>query len=115
VREIYESYKQYSKPLEEVREIIAKEIPEGESLSRYVFELRKRYKPYHIIVKIVKTMNKTGWIGIALAIYGVIVLIGAAAACPAKDASISTSIFMILTGIAFSFLGKDVEKAKEAK
>jgi len=50
-----------------------------------------------------------------LAIYGVIVLIGAAAACPAKHASISTSIFMILTGIAFSFLGKDLEKAKEAK
>jgi hypothetical protein len=42
VREIFESYKQYSKPLEEVREIIGKEIPEGESLSRYVFELRKK-------------------------------------------------------------------------
>jgi len=42
VREIFESYKQYSKPLGEVREIIAKEIPEGESLSRYVFELRKK-------------------------------------------------------------------------
>jgi predicted tellurium resistance membrane protein TerC len=60
-------------------------------------------------------MNKTGWIGIILAIYGIIVLIGATAACPAKHASISTSIFMILTGIAFALLGKDIEKPKEAK
>jgi len=36
-----------------------------------------------------------------LVVYGIIVLIGAAVACPAKHASISMSIFMILTGIAF--------------
>jgi uncharacterized membrane protein YkgB len=60
-------------------------------------------------------MNRTGWMGIALVIYGIIVLIGAAAACPAKHASISTSIFVILTGLAFLFLGKDIEKPKEAK
>jgi high-affinity Fe2+/Pb2+ permease len=53
--------------------------------------------------------------GIVLAIYGIIVLIGAAMACPCKDASISVSLFMLLTGIAFFFLGKDIEKAKEAK
>jgi predicted tellurium resistance membrane protein TerC len=67
------------------------------------------------MIKVVRPMNKTGWIGIVLAIYGVIVLIGAAAACPAKHASISMSIFMILTGVAFALLGKDIEKPKEAK
>jgi uncharacterized membrane protein len=45
-----------------------------------------------------------------LLIYGIVVLIGAIAACPAKDASISVSIFMILTGLAFFLLGKDLEK-----
>jgi high-affinity Fe2+/Pb2+ permease len=60
-------------------------------------------------------MNKTAWMGIVLAIYGIIVLIGAAMACPCKHASISVSLFMLLTGIAFFFLGKDIEKAKEAK
>lgn len=55
-------------------------------------------------------MNKTSWIGIALLIYGIIVLIGATAACPAKHASISVSVFMILTGLAFFLLGKDLEK-----
>jgi uncharacterized membrane protein YkgB len=60
-------------------------------------------------------MNRAGWMGIALVIYGIIVLIGAVVACPAKHASISTSIFMILTGLAFLSLGKDIEKPKEAK
>ncbi|MEM1586947.1 MAG: hypothetical protein QXX99_05940 [Candidatus Bathyarchaeia archaeon] len=41
-------------------------------------------------------------------------LIGALAVCPAKDASVSVSIFMVLTGLGFYFLGNDVEKkAKE--
>jgi len=53
--------------------------------------------------------------GLILAIYGVIVLIGAAVACPAKHASISVSVFMILTGICFAILGKDLEKKAEAK
>jgi len=58
---------------------------------------------------------KTFWMGLILAIYGVIVLIGAAVACPAKHASISVSIFMILTGVCFAILGKDMEKKAEAK
>jgi hypothetical protein len=68
-----------------------------------------------INTEVARPMNKTRWIGIVLAIYGVIVLIGAAVACPAKHASISMSIFMILTGTAFFLLGKDIEKAREAK
>jgi len=55
-------------------------------------------------------MARVFWVGIALVIYGVIVLIGAIVACPAKDASISVAIYMILTGIAFTVLGKDLEK-----
>jgi hypothetical protein len=30
-------------------------------------------------------------------------------------ASISVSLYMLLTGVTFFFLGKDVEKAKEAE
>jgi hypothetical protein len=48
-------------------------------------------------------------------VYGLIVLIGAAAACPAKHASISTSLFMLLTGIAFYVLGKELEEIKKKK
>jgi len=55
-------------------------------------------------------MARVFWVGIALIIYGIIVLIGAIAVCPAKDASISVAIYMILTGIAFTVLGKDIEK-----
>ncbi|KXA94334.1 hypothetical protein AKJ65_04760 [candidate division MSBL1 archaeon SCGC-AAA259E19] len=55
-------------------------------------------------------MNKTSWAGIATIIFGIIVLIGAAVECPAKEASISVSIFMILTGACFTCLGKDLEK-----
>ncbi|MEM2169921.1 MAG: hypothetical protein QXE63_03420 [Zestosphaera sp.] len=58
---------------------------------------------------------KTFWIGLILAIYGVIVLIGAAIACPAKHVSISVSIFMILKGVCFAILGKDMKKEAEAK
>jgi len=53
--------------------------------------------------------------GLILAIYGAIVLIGAVVACPAKHASISVSLFMILTGMCFAILGKDMEKKAEAK
>jgi ABC-type uncharacterized transport system permease subunit len=60
-------------------------------------------------------MNRTGWMGIAILIYGIIVLIGAVIACPSKHASISMSIFMIFVGIAFLCLGKDIEKPKEVK
>ncbi|PUA31204.1 MAG: hypothetical protein B9J98_07340 [Candidatus Terraquivivens tikiterensis] len=42
VRELYKSYEPYLKPLEEVREILAKEIPEQETLSQDVVELRRR-------------------------------------------------------------------------
>lgn len=59
-------------------------------------------------------MNKTSAVGIAIVIFGIIVLIGALAVCPAKDASVSISIFMILTGLGFYFLGKDIgKKVKE--
>lgn len=60
-------------------------------------------------------MNKTSWVGIATIIYGIIVLIGAIAACPAKHASVSVSIFMILCGIGLFCLGKDIAKKAEEK
>ena len=42
VRELYKSYQPYLKPIEEVREILAKEMPEGKTLSQEVVELRRR-------------------------------------------------------------------------
>jgi 4-hydroxybenzoate polyprenyltransferase len=54
-------------------------------------------------------------LGTVIAVYGLIVLIGAAAACPAKHASISTSLFMLLTGIAFYVLGRELEEIKKKK
>jgi 4-hydroxybenzoate polyprenyltransferase len=54
-------------------------------------------------------------LGVVIAVYGLIVLIGAAAACPAKHASISTSLFMLLTGIAFYVLGRELEEIKKKK
>jgi predicted tellurium resistance membrane protein TerC len=58
-------------------------------------------------------MSRASLLGLVIAIYSLIVLIGVIAACPAKYASISVSIFMILTGIAFYFLGKEHEELKE--
>lgn len=45
-----------------------------------------------------------GWI---TAIFGIIVLIGAIAACPSKHASVSVSIFMILVGLCFATLARE--------
>lgn len=42
VRELYKNYEAYVKPIEEVREILAKEIPEEKALSQDVVELRRR-------------------------------------------------------------------------
>ena len=42
VRRLYRSYEPYLKPLEKIREILAKEIPEREALSQDVVELRRR-------------------------------------------------------------------------
>ena len=61
-----------------------------------------------------KAMNRTGWMGIVLAIYGVIVLIVAVLLWMGL-ASILSSIFMILAGATFLCLGKDIEKPKEVK
>jgi len=61
-----------------------------------------------------KAMNRTGWMGIALAIYGVIVLI-VAVLLRMGLAFILSSIFMILAGVTFLCLGKDIEKPKEVK
>jgi hypothetical protein len=52
---------------------------------------------------------------IVLVVYGIIVPVGAAVAYPTKHASISMNIFMVLTGIAFFFLRRGIEKAKEGK
>jgi predicted tellurium resistance membrane protein TerC len=60
-------------------------------------------------------MSRLSLLGLVIAIYGLIVLIGAAVACPAKHASISTSIFMMLTGVAFYLLGKEHEELKVKK
>lgn len=42
VRELYKSYEPHLKSLEEVREILAKEIPEEKTLSQDVVDLRRR-------------------------------------------------------------------------
>ena len=42
VREIYKGYEPHLKPLEEVREILAEEIPEGKMLSQDILDLRRR-------------------------------------------------------------------------
>lgn len=42
VRELYKNYEQYLKPLEEVREILAKEIRGKKTLSQEIVELRRR-------------------------------------------------------------------------
>ncbi|MEM4201564.1 MAG: hypothetical protein QXR91_08460 [Nitrososphaerales archaeon] len=42
VRELYKSYEHYLKPLEKVREILAKEIAGEKTLSQEVLELRRR-------------------------------------------------------------------------
>ena len=42
VRELYRSYEPYLKPLEEVREILAKELTDEKTLSQEVAELRRR-------------------------------------------------------------------------
>jgi len=55
-------------------------------------------------------MNKSAWLGIVLIVYGFIVLIGAIAVCPAKHASVSMSIFMVLVGAGFLCLGRDIER-----
>jgi uncharacterized membrane protein len=60
-------------------------------------------------------MNKLPLIGLVIIIYGLIVLIGAAVACPAKHASISVSLFMILSGLAVYILGKELEEIKKKK
>jgi glucose dehydrogenase len=52
-------------------------------------------------------------LGVVIAVCGLIVLVGAAAACPAKHASISTSLFMLLTGLAFYALGRELEEIKK--
>jgi uncharacterized membrane protein len=54
-------------------------------------------------------------LGVVIAVYGLIVLVGVAAACPAKHASISTSLFMLLTGLAFYALGRELEEIKKKK
>jgi len=42
VRELYKSYEPHLRPLEEVRKILAKELPEGETLSQEIVKLRRR-------------------------------------------------------------------------
>jgi len=57
-------------------------------------------------------VNKTACLGIVLTVYGLVVLAGAVAACPAKHASVSVSLFMVLAGAAFFALGRDIEKLR---
>ncbi|MEM3605960.1 MAG: hypothetical protein QXQ04_09325 [Candidatus Bathyarchaeia archaeon] len=42
VRELYKSYEQYLKPLEDIRKILASELTEEKTLSQEIVELRKR-------------------------------------------------------------------------
>ncbi|MEM0171490.1 MAG: hypothetical protein QW830_05800 [Nitrososphaerales archaeon] len=42
VRELYKSYEQYLKPLEDIRNILANELTEEKTLSREIVELRRR-------------------------------------------------------------------------
>ena len=41
IRELYETYKDHLKPIGDVREILAEEIPEEERLSEEIAKLRK--------------------------------------------------------------------------
>jgi len=42
IRALYKDYEQYLKPLEDVRRILAEEIPEEKVLSQAIVELRRR-------------------------------------------------------------------------
>ena len=42
VKELYKDFEPHLKPLEEVRGVLAEEIPEGKMLSQDVVDLRKR-------------------------------------------------------------------------
>lgn len=42
LRELYKSYEPYLKPLEEIREILAREITGEKTLSQEIVELRRR-------------------------------------------------------------------------
>jgi hypothetical protein len=42
IRALYKDYEQYLKPLEDVRRILAEEIPEKRALSQAIVELRRR-------------------------------------------------------------------------
>jgi len=42
VKGLYKSYEQYLKPIEDVRDILAREMIEGENLSRDVVDLRRK-------------------------------------------------------------------------
>jgi hypothetical protein len=55
-------------------------------------------------------VNKTSLVGIITAVYGLLILIGAIAECPAKHASVSVSLFMVLVGICFYALGKELKR-----
>jgi len=41
IKELYKAYKDHLKPISQVREILAEEIPEEERLSQEIVELRK--------------------------------------------------------------------------
>jgi hypothetical protein len=42
IRALYKNYEPYIKPLEDVRKILAEEIPEKRTLSQAIVELRRR-------------------------------------------------------------------------
>lgn len=51
--------------------------------------------------------------GVEIMALGFVVLFLALVACPVKPASVFISIYMISTGLAFYFLGEDLEKLRK--
>jgi len=51
--------------------------------------------------------------GLLIALYGLLVLIGAAMVCPAKHASTSTAFFMLLTGLGIYAIGRELDEIKK--
>jgi predicted mannosyl-3-phosphoglycerate phosphatase (HAD superfamily) len=60
-------------------------------------------------------MTKLTILGVVITVYGLIALVGAAVKCPAKYAAIPISLFILLTGIAFYALGRELEEIKKKK
>jgi high-affinity Fe2+/Pb2+ permease len=55
-------------------------------------------------------MTKLTTLGVVIAVIGLILLVGSAVACPAKNVAIPTSLFVLLAGIVLYALGSKKSK-----